>query len=156
MKNLFSIATRRRRRHSAVAARIVGVNSKRPSLTLPLHKKPPSWQQFCYKTMSRRTLGGGRILGSGKSLSPALPPAQKQHAQNLYLSPSASTLSLGSGDSTPPSSESQDLTSRISADHGDTSLTSAATGAGAGARMVCPICNEEMVTLLQLNRHLDD
>jgi rabenosyn-5 len=104
--------------------------------------------------MSRRTLGGGRVLGSGKSLSPAVPPAQKPHAQNLYLSPSASTLSLGSGVSTPPSSESQDLTSRISVDHGDTSLASAA--AAAGAKMVCPICNEEMVTLLQLNRHLDD
>jgi rabenosyn-5 len=104
--------------------------------------------------MSRRTLGGGRVLGSGKSLSPAVQPVQKPQAQNLYLSPSASTLSLGSGVSTPPSSESQDLTSRISVDHGDTSLASAA--AAAGAKMVCPICNEEMVTLLQLNRHLDD
>jgi rabenosyn-5 len=104
--------------------------------------------------MSRRTLGGGRVLGSGRSLSPAVPPAQKPNAQNLYLSPSASTLSLGSGVSTPPSSESQDLASRISVDHGDTSLAS--TAAAAGARMVCPICNEEMVTLLQLNRHLDD
>lgn len=28
--------------------------------------------------------------------------------------------------------------------------------AAAGDRLVCPICNEEMVTLLQLNRHLDD
>ena len=104
--------------------------------------------------MSRRTLGGGRVLGSGKSLSPAVPPAQKPHAHNLYLSPSASTLSLGSGVSTPPSSESQDLTSRISVDHVDTSLASAA--AAADAKMVCPICNEQMVTLLQLNRHLDD
>lgn len=26
----------------------------------------------------------------------------------------------------------------------------------ASSRLACPICNEEMVTLLQLNRHLDD
>lgn len=30
------------------------------------------------------------------------------------------------------------------------------SAAGALDRLVCPICNEEMVTLLQLNRHLDD
>ena len=104
--------------------------------------------------MSRRTLGGGRVLGSGRSFTPDVPPAQKPHAQNLYLSPSASTLSLGSGVSTPPSTESQDLTSRISVDHGDLPITSAA--AAADGKMVCPICNEEMVTLLQMNRHLDD
>ena len=102
--------------------------------------------------MSRRTLGGGRVLGSGKSLSPAVPPAQKPNAQ--LLSPSASTLSLTSGISTPPSSESQDLASRVSLENGDSSLAAAA--AAAGAKMVCPICNDEMVTLLQLNRHLDD
>lgn len=102
--------------------------------------------------MSKRTLGGGRVLGSGRSLSPAAPPPQKATAH--LLSPSASTLSLTSGVSTPPSSESQDLASRVSLEHGDSSLAAAA--AAAGAKMVCPICNDEMVTLLQLNRHLDD
>ena len=111
-----------------------------------------SWKRQSTRTMSRRTLGGGRVLGSGRSLSPAVPPAQKPNVH--FLSPSASCLSLDSGVSTPPSSESQDLASRISLDHGDTSLAAAA--AAAGAKMVCPICNEEMVTLLQLNRHLDD
>src|SRR5271155_5055378 len=101
--------------------------------------------------MSRRILGGGRVLGSGKSLSPAVPPSQKP---TDHLSPSASTLSLNSGVSPRVSSESQDLASRVSIDQGDTSLAVAATAAG--AKMVCPICNEEMVTLLQLNRHLDD
>ena len=108
--------------------------------------------------MSKRTLGGGRVLGSGATLNPALPPkplAQTQAQAQAHLSPSASTLSVdSSGVSTPPSSESQDLASRVSLDHADTSLAAAATAAG--AKMVCPICNEEMVTLLQLNRHLDD
>ena len=102
--------------------------------------------------MSKRTLGGGRVLGSSNNLSPAIPLQPKQNAH--LLSPSASTLSLTSGTSTPPSSESQDLTSRASLEHGNTSVAAAA--AAAGDRLVCPICNEEMVTLLQLNRHLDD
>lgn len=91
--------------------------------------------------MSRRTLGGGRVLGSGKSLSPAVLPPQKTQ-QNL-LSPSASTLSLDSqASASQRSSETQDLSSRISLDNGDSSATAAAS---ASARLVCPICNEEMV-----------
>lgn len=35
-------------------------------------------------------------------------------------------------------------------DHSSTAV------AAASSKLVCPICNEEMVTLLQLNRHLDD
>ena len=102
--------------------------------------------------MSRRTLGGGRVLGSGKSLTPStVAPAQRP---NHHLSPSVSSISLNSQTSTPPSSESQDIISRISLDHGDSSIGS--VSAAGTARMVCPICNEEMVTLLQLNRHLDD
>lgn len=107
--------------------------------------------------MSKRTLGGGRVIGSGRSLGPATPqniPKSPSPLPAHVVSPSASTLSLqsGSGTSTPPSAESQDLISRISVDHGDLNL-SAAT---ASDRLSCPICNEEMVTLLQLNRHLDD
>ena len=102
--------------------------------------------------MSRKALGGGRVLGSGKGLSSAtLPPPQRPID---HLSPSASSLSLDSQTSTPPSFESQDIASRVSLDHGESRVATAA--ATASARMVCPICNEEMVTLLQLNRHLDD
>ncbi|KAL9111819.1 MAG: hypothetical protein Q9227_003878 [Pyrenula ochraceoflavens] len=101
--------------------------------------------------MSKRTLGGGRVLGSSKSLSPAVPSPQ---FTSNHRSPSASTLSLNSQTSTPPSSESQDIASRISLDHGDS--TNSQASAAATARLVCPICNDEMVTLLQLNRHLDD
>ena len=114
--------------------------------------------------MSRRAIGGGRVLGSGKSLAPAPPPSSTSptpvvaatagpHNAHL-LSPSASTISLNSGTSTPISNDA-DLGSRVSLDqHMESSVAPAA--AAAGARMVCPICNEEMVTLLQLNRHLDD
>lgn len=123
--------------------------------------------------MSKRTLGGGRVLGSGRSLGPAVTSSTSGLTSNSpsaagalpkppvplpdhLLSPSNSSISLdesGSGHSTPPSSESQDIVSRISLDHGPPSLPLLPP---AGDRLACPICNEEMVTLLQLNRHLDD
>ena len=104
--------------------------------------------------MSKRTLGGGRVLGNGRSLGPA--PKPPTPLPGHILSPSNSSVSLngsGSGHSTPPSSEPQDITSRVSLDHGPPELPLIPP---AGDRLACPICNEEMVTLLQLNRHLDD
>ena len=98
--------------------------------------------------MSARKLGGGRILGSGRSLSPAHPPRNSS-----LLSPSASTVSVSSSSSTQPSTDIQDISSRVSLDHNDGANAAAAAAA---SRLACPICNEEMVTLLQLNRHLDD
>ncbi|KAL6719790.1 carboxypeptidase Y-deficient [Lecanora helva] len=100
--------------------------------------------------MSGRKLGGGRVLGNGRSLSPAYPPRNSS-----LLSPSASTVSVSSSASTQPSTDAQDISSRISLDQSDGS-NGAAAAATANSRLVCPICNEEMVTLLQLNRHLDD
>ncbi|KAL4897343.1 putative vacuolar segregation protein [Aspergillus ambiguus] len=102
--------------------------------------------------MSRRTLGGGRVLGTPNALSGSLSsPQQKPRV----LSPSASSLSLSSQASASQlSSETQDLTSRISLDNVGSSIP--APPAAAGAQLACPICSEEMVTLLQLNRHLDD
>ncbi|KAK3306307.1 uncharacterized protein B0T15DRAFT_526916 [Chaetomium strumarium] len=108
--------------------------------------------------MSARKLGGGRILGSGKGL---VPPAAARGPR--AVSPSApsesSTVSFQSRNSTPstlsPSSSSplpdfsQDLTSNVT-------LAGPSNRAVAGNRLACPICEEEMVTLLQLNRHLDD
>ncbi|KAK5138958.1 hypothetical protein LTR04_004029, partial [Oleoguttula sp. CCFEE 6159] len=94
---------------------------------------------------SRRALGGGRILGSGRSLSPAVPPQQHKRNTSL-LSPSGSSVSLSSQTSdTPISTDNDDLSSRIALESDN------AAAAGASSRMVCPICNEEM-----LNRHLDD
>ncbi|RMZ89427.1 hypothetical protein DV736_g3336, partial [Chaetothyriales sp. CBS 134916] len=111
--------------------------------------------------MSRRTIGGGRVLGSGRNISatviaPAAAPKTASPLPINVLSPSASTISLNSteGSSTPPTLESQDIASRVSLDHGPPNLSRPA--AGADDRLVCPICSEEMVTLLQLNRHLDD
>lgn len=99
--------------------------------------------------MSARKLGGGRVLGSGKGLSPAA--AYPQRTSSL-LSPSASTISVNSTASTSQqSSDAQDLSSRVSLDQSDENNT-----ASTDSRLACPICNEEMVTLLQLNRHLDD
>ena len=103
----------------------------------PLLPTIPSRSVGCGATMSGRKLGGGRILGSGRSLSPAHPPRNSS-----LLSPSASTLSVNSSTSQ-PSTEPQDLGSRVSLDHSDDSTTAAA--AAASSRLVCPICNEEMV-----------
>lgn len=93
---------------------------------------------------SRRSLGGGRVLGSGKSLEPPLPPSKPVTAvrNTGLLSPSESSISLSSQtSSTPFSTETEDITSRVALDeHG-----SAQAAAAASSRMVCPICNEEMV-----------
>ncbi|KAF2998809.1 carboxypeptidase Y-deficient [Curvularia kusanoi] len=128
---------------------------------------------------SRRSLGGGRVLGSGRNLSPAVSPAPPQtqasapaqaqaqpSAQTLHapqtqshvrnaslLSPSESSLSLSSQTSNSPAS-----TAETREDIGSKVLLGPSENAAARAsnRLACPICNEEMVTLLQLNRHLDD
>ncbi|KAE8853994.1 hypothetical protein P3342_005862 [Pyrenophora teres f. teres] len=105
---------------------------------------------------SRRSLGGGRVLGSGRNLSPAAasPQPAAMHRRNAsLLSPSESSVSLSSQTSNSPASTSEtreDITSRVLIGPGENAA------ARASNRLVCPICNEEMVTLLQLNRHLDD
>ncbi|KAJ4377144.1 carboxypeptidase Y-deficient [Didymella sp. IMI 355093] len=113
---------------------------------------------------SRRSLGGGRVLGSGRNLSPAVSPAPPQtlqapqaqhcHVRNAsLLSPSESSLSLSSQTSNSPAS-----TAETREDIGSKVLLGPSENAAARAsnRLACPICNEEMMTLLQLNRHLDD
>ncbi|CAJ2512552.1 Uu.00g055670.m01.CDS01 [Anthostomella pinea] len=110
--------------------------------------------------MSGRKLGGGRVLGSGKGLAPPTTPAI-QRGRERASSPSApsdSTLSIGSpdvssmslGTPSPLPGFAQDLTSNISVG-GPSSA-----GLANSSKLVCPICNEEMMTLLQLNRHIDD
>ncbi|KAF2127497.1 vacuolar segregation protein-like protein pep7 [Dothidotthia symphoricarpi CBS 119687] len=119
---------------------------------------------------SRRTLGGGRVLGSGRSLStnitttttnsaaPAAttttPRLAAQHRRNAsLLSPSESSVSLSSQASNSPASTvetREDIGSKVLLGPGESAAASASS------KLVCPICNEEMVTLLQLNRHLDD
>ncbi|KAI9715835.1 MAG: carboxypeptidase Y-deficient [Chrysothrix sp. TS-e1954] len=106
-------------------------------------------------TSSSRTLGKARVLGAGKPLpsTPSPAPALHPHVQHTdLLSPSASSLSLNSQQSTSKSSnEETDISSAVALQARDN-----VAAASASSRMVCPICNEEMVTLLQLNRHIDD
>ncbi|KAI1163781.1 FYVE zinc finger protein [Nemania serpens] len=106
--------------------------------------------------MSGRKLGGGRVLGSGKGLAPPVSPAVRRERAASPSAPSDSTLSIGSpATSLSPSMSSplpdlaQDLTSNVS-------LAGPSDISNANSRLVCPICNEEMLTLLQLNRHIDD
>lgn len=97
--------------------------------------------------MSGRKLGGGRILGSGKGLAPPGPSAHQRIGS--LVSPSESTVSLSSREGTlSPLATSplllpdagQDLSSRVSLDNGGSSAVTAAS-----SKLVCPICNEEMV-----------
>ncbi|TDZ38746.1 Vacuolar segregation protein pep7 [Colletotrichum spinosum] len=103
--------------------------------------------------MSGRKLGGGRILGNGKGLAPPTPPAVQSHRRTPSpFAPSESTLSLNSSSASPPVSSPlpdfpQDLASNINVGGPSRSPSS---------KLVCPICEEEMLTLLQLNRHIDD
>ncbi|KAF2732918.1 hypothetical protein EJ04DRAFT_496085 [Polyplosphaeria fusca] len=111
---------------------------------------------------SGRSLGGGRVLGSGKNLSPAAAssprPNQQHHLHHhqrnaSLLSPSESSVSLSSQTSNSPASTAEtreDISSKVLLGSSENAAASASS------KLVCPICNEEMVTLLQLNRHLDD
>ncbi|KAI0150724.1 FYVE zinc finger protein [Xylariaceae sp. FL1272] len=106
--------------------------------------------------MSGRKLGGGRVLGSGKGLAPPASPAIKRQRDPSPSAPSDSTFSAGSpSNSLSPSLSSplpdfaQDLTSNIN-------LGRRSDVGASSSKLVCPICDEEMLTLLQLNRHIDD
>ncbi|KAI2602170.1 VAC1 protein [Hypoxylon sp. NC1633] len=107
--------------------------------------------------MSGRKLGGGRILGSGKGLAPPASQAIQRQRAASPSAPSDSTLSIGSpatssvspGTPSPLPDFSQDLASNIS-------TGGPSNGGQPGSKLVCPICEEEMLTLLQLNRHIDD
>ena len=101
---------------------------------------------------SRRALGGGRVLGNGKAIAPPPPPSKTPVTNLGLLSPSESSVSLSSqASSAPVSANHEDLTSRVALDeHG-----SAQAAAAASSRMVCPICNEEMVGIAYIGRHCD-
>lgn len=94
--------------------------------------------------MSGRKLGGGRILGSGRGLAPPAPPAHQRRTSDL-ISPSESTLSLSSRGSSgivtsPLPDHSQDLSAAVSLKNGGPVVSAASS------KLVCPICNEEMVS----------
>ena len=96
--------------------------------------------------MPPRTLGGGRVLGNANAYTPAAALSSPQPSNHKrVLSPTTSSISLGSQASASQfsSSETQDLTSRISLENGETSISAAP--AAAGAQLACPICSEEMV-----------
>lgn len=88
---------------------------------------------------SKRTLGGGRVIGSSRQLSPAVLPQQKHNASLLSPSPSSVSLSTQASDSQ-MSTEAQGISPSVSVGHFDNAAVAAAS-----SRMVCPICNEEMV-----------
>lgn len=94
--------------------------------------------------MSSRKLGGGRILGSGKGLAPPTPPSAPRVGSPL--APSESTVSMASSSLSPPPSAGlpplgQDIGVSI------TVGVPGKVGPVDSAGLVCPICNEEMVSL---------
>ncbi|KAI1340244.1 FYVE zinc finger protein [Xylariaceae sp. FL0016] len=107
--------------------------------------------------MSGRKLGGGRVLGSGKGLGPpAALAVQRELRASSPSAPSDSTLDIGSpaasispGTPSPLPDFAQDLTANIS-------VGGPSTASNSASKLVCPICEDEMLTLLQLNRHIDD
>ncbi|UPL04013.1 hypothetical protein LCI18_014947 [Fusarium solani-melongenae] len=104
--------------------------------------------------MSGRKLGGGRILGSGKGLAPPTPPNANAPRVGSPLAASESTVSIGSSSISPPVSR---IASELAGPAIGDSISVGVQGKGpADGILVCPICNEEMMTLLQLNRHIDD
>lgn len=93
--------------------------------------------------MSGRKLGGGRILGSGKSLAPA-PPAHQRKTSDV-ISPAESVISSSQSSASPLATSplpdnNRDLSSVVSLQNGGTSSVTAAS-----TKLLCPICNEEMV-----------
>lgn len=123
-------------------------------------------------TTSPRSLGKGRVLGSRPQQSQPSPLAKSQTARQIATSPSQDTLKAPNRDFVSPSESSlslnsQQSTSKSSNDEQDISAAMARqskerenvpgnASVAAQTKLACPICNEEMVTLLQLNRHLDD
>jgi len=96
------------------------------------------------KMSSGRAFGRGRVLGNLRNLSPAASSTPQHQRNTSVLSPSDSSLSLNSQISNSPAptaTEPQDLASKVSIGQSD----HAAAAAAASSKLVCPICNEEMV-----------
>jgi rabenosyn-5 len=99
-----------------------------------------------------RVIGIAHKPSSSISSTSPSPPVIIDPRRPALLSPSASSVSIDSQVSTSKSSvEDNDISAVVALQSRDN-----AAAASAGSRLVCPICTEEMVTLLQLNRHLDD
>lgn len=102
--------------------------------------------------MSARKLGGGRIIGNGKGLAPPQPQSRPSKPRARDTSPYAPSdasstdhYSTSQNSISPPSSSTpiadfgpQDLASRIS-------IGGPSDADASSPRLVCPICDDEMV-----------
>lgn len=102
--------------------------------------------------MSARKLGGGRIIGNGKGLAPPQPhprPSKPRPRETSPYAPSDASstdhYSTSQNSISPPSSSTpiadfgpQDLASRIS-------IGGPSDADASSPRLVCPICDDEMV-----------
>lgn len=102
--------------------------------------------------MSARKLGGGRIIGNGKGLAPPQPqfrPSKPRARETSPYAPSDASstdhYSASQNSISPPSSSTpiaefgpQDLASKIS-------IGGPSDADASSPRLVCPICDDEMV-----------
>jgi rabenosyn-5 len=99
-----------------------------------------------------RILGRGRVLGSQAPSTPQKVPVSHKTLPPSSDSSASLTSSLsGSTAQDALQSSAADLASNVSLP-----IPNNAAAADASDRLICPICNDQMVTLLQLNRHIDD
>lgn len=92
--------------------------------------------------MTTRKLGGGRVLGGGRSSSANIATFPQRNIS--FLPPAASSVSVSSSRSTSQQFlDPQDLSSRVSLEQSDDKYAAAVAAATA---LVCPICNEETVS----------
>ena len=117
-----------------------------PSFLRP-HGRDPSPARQLAASMTGRKLGGGRILGSGKGLAPSGARAESSPSLPRVGSPvppseTSGDLNSISGSPAPSASLpdlSQDLATNISVGH------QASSSKSGSQKLMCPICNEEMV-----------
>jgi rabenosyn-5 len=86
------------------------------------------------------------------------PPPSQARVRRVFgsLSPSPQTRPPARSDSRSPSRPPLLPTSASSQSLDQLSLSGTDDDRDSPAPLTCPICNEDMITLLQLNRHLDD
>jgi len=92
----------------------------------------------------------GRILGRGRVLG--LKPNATGASNIPTSSDSSASLTSSLSGSVPREASKDPAVDLVS----NVSLLPNAAAANANSQLICPICNEHMVTLLQLNRHIDD
>lgn len=103
----------------------------------------------------------GRVLGHAVAVNPAKPPSVMVPSAAALSPLPPSSLTQSTPTAIPTLTVSPSSPGRIDSPLSLTSVDSSSSSLTSDEQvnspsLVCPICNETMVTLLQLNRHIDD